>query len=247
LLDPPGTTKIVDGKLVQKCPKCGAEAPKQDFKAVTKKVRGYLCLRCNYYVPDVSAFGLGQSDVFCARCHRVVAFGLSKRRKVPEEQIMTPTRGIRSRATRVGKGLFILQTRHEWDRLVLRCLNRMARFEKYEFKRVRLSSGLLILSNVEYLGYLSWDRDEDSVPVVRQLYVVPARRRRGNASLLLRFFDSRVALKTPVGGHRFLVDSPNEKTVKLLGKLGFLDGRCAFIRGFQAVSRERLDACTPSH
>ena len=69
------------------------------------------------------------------------------------------------------------------------------------------------------------------MPTLRQIFIIPGQRRKGHATSLIRYFDSKIARKQLVNRLRFLVESPNEATVQLLKKIGFDDGRCTVIHG----------------
>ncbi len=67
-----------------------------------------------------------------------------------------------------------------------------------------------------YIGFLVWT--EGGPLALRQIFVRPEDRRKGYASDALRFWVEHYA--EPLG-RRFGVESPNDRTLRLLVKLGY--------------------------
>jgi len=97
-------------------------------------------------------------------------------------------------------------------------------------------AGLLLRESdsERYVGYLIWT-EEDDAAIVRQIFIKPEERRQGLAAAALQFWVERF------GGvpQRFGVESPNERTLGLLVKLGYarrqnggvIGDKCFFVRG----------------
>jgi GNAT superfamily N-acetyltransferase len=105
-------------------------------------------------------------------------------------------------------------------------LNRMARKESWEarsldfpwFHRLdrRYFTVYLLLVDGKPVGYAAWNLFDDGVPVLRQLYIVPEKRRKGYGSRLL--VESWRMFKPT---EMFYVESPSNATLNMLVKLGF--------------------------
>jgi ribosomal protein S18 acetylase RimI-like enzyme len=231
LLESLGTSELRNGKPLQKCPNCKGKFPFESFGTARRSVRGFFCKRCRFYLHDLAMNWLAEGDILCFKCHNVVAFGHPKLGKIPEGVIGTPTKDVLRRSIHIEGDSSIIEVSRDWDSVVLRYLNSRAQRENKEFLRVNRSNGLILLRPGKYLGYLSWDKAEGEIPTIRQLFVDSAERRRGNAQRLLKYFDSKIAIKSSTDGLRFLVESPNEASFELFKKLGYADGRCAFTHG----------------
>lgn len=231
LLESLGSSELRNGKPLQKCPSCTRKFNFESFAIVSKPVRGFFCKRCRFFLHDLPSNFLAEGDILCYRCHHIVAFGHPRLGKFSEGIIERPTKDIVNRSFLIENSLSILEAVQDWDRVVLRYLNAQAQVDNKEFRRLVRSSGLIILCRTKYLGYLSWDMTEGKLPTVRQLFVVPDERRKGYATRLMQYFVSKIATKQTANSLRFLVESPNEASFKLLKKLGFMNGRCAFTQG----------------
>jgi GNAT superfamily N-acetyltransferase len=78
------------------------------------------------------------------------------------------------------------------------------------------------------VGYLTWntfDSESSTYPALRQLYLMPAYRRRGLGSVLLKFWTDEVVdgLIAETPQHVYCVESPNDDMVDLIHSVGHHD------------------------
>jgi len=147
-------------------------------------------------------------------------------------------RGIWLRATKVSDDLRFVRCRSRKDLLAVTLLQVLAKQEQSGFlfgEQSEHEAGLLLRGsdNRRCVGYLIWT--EEDAAIVRQIFVRLEERRQGLAAAALQFWVERF------GGlsQRFGVESPNEKTLGLLVKLGYakwqnggvIGDKCFFVRG----------------
>jgi GNAT superfamily N-acetyltransferase len=82
-----------------------------------------------------------------------------------------------------------------------------------------------------YFGYLLWT-DGDTQPTLRQLFVTRERRRRGLGRRLLQHWAERIGLRA---SERFVVESPNEKSIGILIQLGYAERTDAGVNGLRCL------------
>lgn len=78
------------------------------------------------------------------------------------------------------------------------------------------------------VGYLTWntfDSDTSTYPALRQLYFMPAYRRRGLGSILVKYWLKEVVgdLMAETPDNMYCVEQPNEDMIELLSSLGHHD------------------------
>jgi GNAT superfamily N-acetyltransferase len=113
-----------------------------------------------------------------------------------------------------------LECRTKAEDLIVTLLVRAAKNEDsgFLYGSSENSHALLCIDNRQYLGYIRWSHGKERHPALRQLFVVPERRREGIATALIRYWAETYAF--PVG-EKFGVENPNEKTIRILTRLGF--------------------------
>jgi GNAT superfamily N-acetyltransferase/uncharacterized protein YbaR (Trm112 family) len=223
-----GTGEVRNGVPMYTCPKCKRKLEENEFKEVKKRLVEFLCEKCLSYVPDVSDYRCNiDKDLLCSHCNRIVAYGptpihVSEVRKISCEML--------NEGQAIGASLYLVKARKRTERARLRYLNDLAQQEEKHFLSIsKDSKGYLIFSKKKLLGYLSWNRNEDKTPVIRQLYVVQEMRRKGLGSILVKHFVDEECSNRRDKYPLFLVESPNEAAVELLTKLGY-DGKIRVVQ-----------------
>lgn len=77
------------------------------------------------------------------------------------------------------------------------------------FVRRRNQNGLLLVKNLAYVGYLTWDSKDSELPIIRQLYILPEERGSHLGLRLIEFFASRTATRPNAEGIGFGVETPS--------------------------------------
>jgi ribosomal protein S18 acetylase RimI-like enzyme len=145
---------------------------------------------------------------------------------------------IEKRSKNISEVLRMGRVETDKDLLIVHLMQSLAREEGEPFRSARLDEyGCCLALHAHrqlFVGYIMWSDDEKEA-TLRQIYIVPEERRRGLAAQLVTHWVHEYADRI---GNRFAVESPNEKSVSLLVKLGFaaLEGskaesKCFFIGG----------------
>lgn len=173
-------------------------------------------------------------------CSNYVAVAYGKRCFDPKT-VLDPAwnRGLGARATPIARGLLFGRCRSKRDHVVLRVLQVLAKQEDHRFKFGEPSEFHSVLcldsSRRSYIGFLIWT--EDGTAVLRQIFVVKGKRRKGYASAMVSYWVENFANKV---ADRFGIEEPNESAIKLHAKLGHLrlEGsktigvKCHFVQSF---------------
>jgi len=217
-----GTSEVKNGVWICTCSKCKKKLRENEFREVEKPLVEFFCEKCSDYIPNVAENHCNaDKDLLCPGCHRVVAYGLrpvhvSEIRKIPAELV--------TRSQPVGIDLYLIEAKKKAERAKLRYLNDLAQQEDKRFLSVeRKTKGYIIFSRKMLVGYLSWNKTEKGIPVIRQLFVVPEMQRKGLGTILVGWFVKHACSNRSKIKPLFLVESPNEASVKLIRKLGYAD------------------------
>ena len=137
-------------------------------------------------------------------------------------KLRKPIKSMLKRSRKIAEELYVLRVKTFRDKCALRILNMEAKIEAFSFRNLPREEieTFLLISTVKLLGYLAWNRIGcGDKPVLRQLYIVEAERRKGLASKLIQCFvkdNCRQEEKV-----MFVAESPNEASLQLFVKLGF--------------------------
>lgn len=112
-------------------------------------------------------------------------------------------------------------------RIVLRYLNILAKKENpaVGFRSVPQENLQAYIATLDKpVGYLAYTKDDrlESLPVIRQLFVVKEERRKGHATRLVKYFLMNECKKADKDGNLFVIELPNDKSLRLLQKLGYV-------------------------
>ena len=229
---------------------CHTRRPLAAFKRVSRKVTIACCARCGQDVPFVPST-MGIVGPLCSNfeCSNYVAVAYGKRCFDPKT-VLDPAwnRGLGARATPIARGLLFGRCRSKRDHVVLRVLQVLAKQEDHRFKFGEPSEFHSVLcldsSRRSYIGFLIWT--EDGTAVLRQIFVVKGKRRKGYASAMVSYWVENFANKV---ADRFGIEEPNESAIKLHAKLGHLrlEGsktigvKCHFVQSFCSAPLLELD------
>jgi len=117
--------------------------------------------------------------------------------------------------------LGVVETTTNRELLIVHVMQFLAREEGEPFRSATLEEYQCCLLYHRplrvFLGFLMWSNG-DTEATLHQIFVVPRARRKGLAAQFLRFWVREYADQV---SDRFAVESPNEKSLGLLVKLGF--------------------------
>lgn len=215
----------VNGRTVYQCSRCHEKFTQEQietlWKTVPKKVYAYRCEGCGEYIPNTSENRnmLGVfNELLCPTCNegkgnilslKLVAINghhASKLRTMTAESYITPVK------TR----------KHQ---IILRYLNILAKIEQTSWRKVPQRGIQAYITTLEGpIGYLAYTKDEGyhGLPVIRQLFVVKEERRKGHATRLVKHFLTNQCEKPDKKGCFFLIESPNDASLRLFQKLGYV-------------------------
>lgn len=215
-----GTSKTENGVPIYTCSRCLGKLKENEFRKVQKRLVEFLCEKCSGYIPNVSENRCNiDRDLLCPKCHQIVAYGP---RPVHVSQVRAISEDIIRKSQAIRPGLFFIDARSRDERAKLRYLNDIAQQEDIRFRGIQRNfKGHLIFSEKTLLGYLSWNRTADHVPVIRQLFIIPGMRRKGLGTILVRQFVKKTCSDRSDKHPPFTVESPNEASMRLIAKLGY--------------------------
>src|SRR5258705_2022610 len=224
----------VDDAGVATCYRCQHSAPLDAFRKVQLRRTIATCAGCGADVPLTPSYA-GAIGYLCPKCYNYVAVHYGNRRVPPQTALRVSwNRDVWARGQKVSDDCRFVRCRSGKDHLVVTLLQVLAKQEQSGFlfgEQSEHEAGLLLRrsNGRRYVGYLIWTKEDHSI--VRQIFVKPEERRQGLAAAALTFWVEHY-----VGVHStFGVESPNEKTVALLVKLGYArrdNGTVVGSRGF---------------
>jgi GNAT superfamily N-acetyltransferase len=223
-----------------KCYRCGAEHRVEDLGSVDKTVALLTCHECGNEVSATPGNLYSYWGYICPKCKNTVAITFEGELVQPNTVFSVDwNHEIQMRSKDINEELRIAEVESERDLLIVHVMQSMAREEGEPFLGARLEEHgcCLVFHSLGrmFLGYVLWS-DDESEATLRQIYVVPEERRKGFAAGLLTYWVREYADRI---GARFAVESPNEKSVALLVKLGFASAdatpssehKCFFVGG----------------
>jgi len=216
----------VDNEVKYLCPRCGGECEESEWKTVKRKVWAFKCETCGKYVENISEnwnwCGAFEKELLCPVClraHRdcLVAIDghhVSKIRTVRQDRL--------KQSQQVSDDLYLLEALTKWDRMTLRYLNYLAKKEEQSFKIMPRETlrNYILLSRDKFIGYLAWTQEKP--PTLRQIFVTKEERRKRYATKLVQHFVNTQCPKPDERGALFNVESPNNASLRLLEKLGYV-------------------------
>ncbi|MFQ6071332.1 MAG: GNAT family N-acetyltransferase [Methanosarcinales archaeon] len=108
----------------------------------------------------------------------------------------------------------------------------MAKKEDTGFLYIRekeQKAGLVFdIKKQKHIGFIGWTEGENAI--LRQIFIVKDERLKGYGTKLLKFWVENFAIKI---NNKFGVESPNEKSQKLLVKLGYAKIEGEYIKGIK--------------
>jgi len=217
-------------KGVWRCYKCGYDFGEPPFPGmwVLEKVRGVRCDSCRTKVsltPMNFLIGFKTPIAACPHCQKILAVFYRGKWRHPESFMEYRGR----------EGIIPAKTAR--DRITAFFLNEEAMREVMSF---RMAVGYLNIKIMWHggraVGYYTYSHRFGKIekPCMQQIYVRPEYRRRGFATAMVRDFLESFE------GREVLIESPNEKVLRLLEKLGLVrtegdeyvsTGRIYFVRG----------------
>src|SRR5579862_2130705 len=202
------------------CYRCNGKFPLEEFKPEKLLRRIAVCGGCGQDVELVprNAGWLGYS---CSNCQNYVALRFGRGLGQPSTVLNPKWLEIPTdRLLVISPSVLALECHSKRQFLALHAIQVTAKEEEGSFLSARFGENqalLLVKPDLsEFLGYLLWSITAHAV--LNQLYVVPDERKKGYASLAVRYWVEQYADRV---NDVFHVESPNRKTVGLLLKLGY--------------------------
>lgn len=205
------------------CSSCHEQFPAEDFTKIQRKRTILKCGDCGREVPLIPSY-YGFLGYICPDCSNYVAIHYGKQALQPSSVLdvnWNPTlvdRGV----SLSGGELWFASCKTVRDYLVVRVLQAIAKQEDGRFlslgaEKEHLAGLLLDSKRHKYLGFIVWT--EDKYAVLRQIFIVEQKRRKGHAKRLVRFWVERYADRVHP---KFGIEAPNEKALSLHAKLGHI-------------------------
>lgn len=207
------------GKSLAICFNCDARFELDDAKWYTKTVNAYRCPKCEKFVEAIEE-NYSSYRLFCPSCNSLVRYS---RRNIHPKKLLRATKNQLKRTIELVNELRLLKAENWRDFASLAILLLDAKKEERGFRMSPYShrqdfTNYLLIKGDEFIGYASWNLLKGT-PTLRQIYIVEHERRKGYGSILLR-----ESLKLFAGSEvEFIVESPNEKTLAMLLKLGYVE------------------------
>lgn len=217
------------------CYSCNRKFPKGAFTSAKVKRSVAACRDCGAEVPLTPAnFGFAGLGFLCSSCGNYVAVCYGTHNVDPTE-VLRPAWNplLYKRSDRIDRNLAFARCRTVKDFLIVRVLQAMAKEEDSRFMFVREgehSAGLLLdRATGRYLGFIIWNVSAGHA-ILRQVFIIPDKRRRGFAERLVVYWVSRYADEL---SNRFGVESPNDKAANLHIKLGHMAEEGDHLKGIK--------------
>jgi len=214
------------------CFRCGNVIEDPNWKKM--EFKGIICDKCGQIVlvvPDNMLPHPHLEVLYCLNCKdndmfHIIAIKYRRKWRHPNEFLFYKGR----------EGLVKVSSLR--DRITLFVLWHLAKKEASEFLSIdtvidnKLFHAKILWKQGETIGYYAYTTEENSLPILQQIFVRKEYRRRGYATQMVQnFLDT---FKGPVG-----IESPNEHSLKLLEKMGLVKrtkkaykptGRVYFVR-----------------
>lgn len=232
-------TLTLEGDSLARCDRCRQSFPLANFTDIKLKRDIAVCAGCSADVPLTPDYA-GSVGYLCPECGNYVALHYGNRRVEPHTLLRVGwNRGLRARARKLTKNLWFAKCSSQKDYLVITALQVLAQGDDPSFRFVSRDehmAGILIAKSngASYGGFLLWTEDEHAI--LRQIFVASELRGQGHAAAALRFWVEHHADHL---NDKFGIESPNEKSIGLLLKLGYarlengatIGRKCFFVQG----------------
>jgi len=200
------------------CVSCGTISPSERWKPAKQLGTVVVCGGCGAEVPLIPST-VWDSGFHVCDCYNVVAIPQGEDFVDPRAVLdLEWNSDIRSRAEAFEAGWFAV-SRILQDRTVARLLQVLAKNDEGAFLYGNDNDhniGLYFDAN-GYFGYVMWTHK--TIPVLRQIFVVKERQRMGLGTQMIRYWAERFAFPHV---EKFGVEDPNEKSMGVLLKLGYV-------------------------
>jgi GNAT superfamily N-acetyltransferase len=209
-----------DSGLVN-CYGCGASLPFEGWKDAKRLGLAAVCQGCgkNVLLTNLNLCMATGCHHICPGCLNVVSVVCDENIVHPQD-VLDPhwNPGLVRRADHYDGWSFAV-CRSKKDFAVARLLNLIARDEDSRFIYGRDQEHKVGVGFDEqgYFGYVMWTFK--TMPVLRQIFVLKERQRKGLGSRMLRYWAERYAFPYV---EQFGVEDPNEKSMELYLKLGYV-------------------------
>lgn len=225
-LDSSLSGRKIDNEVKFQCFDCLKYAKREEWKEIEKKVWAYRCETCGRYIENVSTnwnlCGAFRKELLCPVClHQRNGLVAIDGHHISEIRTVRPD--MLKRSWQITDDIYALNVKTKWDQMALRYMNAMAMREEQSFRVMprRTLKSYILLSKEGFIGYLAWT--EGKLPTMRQLFVVKEERRKGHATQLVQHFVREQCPKPNDEGILFNIESPNDASIQLFAKLGYIE------------------------
>jgi hypothetical protein len=215
-------------KLV-KCYSCNVSSHIDKFTdTIVRMKQSCICKICGTEITITNDNRMiGSFDGYmCNNCTNVVAVKFKRYIIQPRTVLrLSWNETIYDRCERIHENLNFVRMSTEKDFFILRTLNFIARHEYTCFTVVREDDKKAIIfvdkMHNKYVGYLLWtddDYEDVNMSTMRQLFIIKEEQKKGYGTSIVKWWVENVSNKT---NDKFVVESPNKLSQKILNKLGY--------------------------
>jgi hypothetical protein len=208
------------------CNKCKMEYPVKELKEVTKQTEFAICKFCDFPVSLTSdnVEYIGNFGYLCPRCFNIVAIKFNENTYQEKDVLnLDWNKSIFKKSIHIQDNLYSVECRTKKDILILKILQAKTKIEDREFLyfKEKEQKACLVFDNEikKYIGYIVWS-EEKNIATLRQIYIVKEERNKKHATKLLKFWVENYADKL---NKEFIVESPNNISIKILINLGYAE------------------------
>jgi hypothetical protein len=215
-------------KLV-KCYNCNVSSHIDKFNETVSRMKpSCVCKICGTEITLTSNNKLiGSFDGYmCFKCNNIVAIEFKRYIIQPQTALrLSWNSSVNDRSEKMNENLNVVQVATEKDFFVLRTLNFIARHEYTCFTAIREEDkkACIFIDEIrnKYVGYVLWTDDEYQnvrISTMRQLFLIREEQKKGYGTSIVKWWVENVSDKI---NDKFIVESPNKLSQKILNKLGY--------------------------
>lgn len=228
--------------LVECYNNCKISSHKDTFTIESIMKPSCTCKRCGTEIsltPDNMMIG-SFNGYMCYKCKNIVAIRFKG--YIIQPQTVLKLSWNESISEKISKNLSFIRVTTDKDFLVLRTLNLIARHEYDCFCSIQEydKKAIIFIDNIhnKYIGYVLWtddiyendDHENGNMAAIRQLFIVKEEQKKGHGTFIMKWWVEKIADKI---NDRFVVESPNKLSHKILHNLGYTQSTMEGIIGIK--------------
>jgi len=238
-----GTSPVMNMDYTLVCPACERRVEYKNLKRTSQKIEIATCAVCETETPFTKSY-YDQSGnsyrkyYYCPKCLNVVGLDFKGRTYQPKDVLKVNwNKRMLRKAKRIDDGLFFYTCERPKDIVPVRLMQDLARSEPdigSFFRHIDpdFQYAGLMFSEDKIKGYVEWSI-QNSKALMNQIYILKEERNKGYGTKLTKFWIDEIAKKI---NDTFIVESPNDKSAKILEKLGHAKRKGNQIIGIDCTS-----------